>query len=340
MSDYWRSALSQRLTRRRGIAAVGAGALGAAFLAACGGSDSSSSSATSSAPKAFTQPEDTSKSAKRGGVLKRNVAAEAPSLDPHQNFAPVVPFYETVYGRLLGFKPGIMGNASEEVDGDLAQSWELSPDKTTITFKLRPGTKWHPVAPVNGRAVEMEDILWSWERFTTIGSQRGALANSVNPNAPIVSLTAPDNQTAVVKLKEPLVYALALFGARENFNIVPKESRDNAALDLRGKMIGTGPYYISDYQRSAQITLKRHPDYYDKASSFVDEIQYPIITEYAQMSAQFRSGNIHVPLSPPGTGLRQEDILPVKKEVPGINLYVSTVSAIGNRLIFGWKTPA
>src|SRR5262245_29770129 len=106
MSDYWQVALSQRLTRRRGLAAVGAGALGAAFLAACGGSDSSSSG-SSNTPKVFTQPADTSKTAKKGGVLKRNVAAEAPSLDPHQNFAPVVPFYETVYGRLLGFKPGV-----------------------------------------------------------------------------------------------------------------------------------------------------------------------------------------------------------------------------------------
>ena len=340
-SDYWKNLTRKRLTRRRALIGAGGAAAGAAFLAACGGSESGpSSGAGAESPKAFTQPADTSKQATRGGILTRNVAAEAPSLDPHQNFAPVVPFYETIYGRLLGFKPGIMANATEEVEGDLAQSWELSPDKTTITFKLRPNTKWHPVAPVNGRAVDMEDILWSWKRFSSIGSQRGALANSANPNAPILSVTSADNQTVVVKLKEPLVYALALFGARENINIVPRESEDQSVLDLRGKMIGTGPYYIADYQRSTAITLKRHPDFYDKASSFVDEISYPIITEYAQMAAQFRAGNLHVPLSPPTTGLRNEDIIAVRKEVPGINLYVSNVSAIGNRTIFGWKTPA
>ncbi|HLF79497.1 MAG TPA: ABC transporter substrate-binding protein [Dehalococcoidia bacterium] len=337
--NYWQQALARRTSRRRAIVATGAVTASAAFLAACGGSDSGGDGGEGKqkASGLLATPSDTSKQAKRGGILRRNVNAEAPSLDPHQNFAPVVPFYETVVGRLLGFKPGIMGNASEEVDGDLAESWELSPDKTQITFKLRPNTKWHPVAPVNGRAVDVDDFMFTWERFSTVGSQRGGLVNSVNPNAPIVSMTAPDSRTIVAKLKEPLVYALALFGARENLNIVPKEAKDTGALDLRSKMIGTGPYYMADYQRSVAITLKRHPEFYDKTSSFVDEIHYPIVTEYAQMAAQLRAGNLYVPLT--GTGIRLEDVVGIKREVPDIGLYSSQRFSAGNRLIFGWKTP-
>lgn len=337
MSDsYWQDTVTRRISRRRALIATGGTAASAAFLAACGGGDSGSGGGTKESSGLLTKPADTSKQAKRGGILRRNLAAEAPSLDPHQNFAPVVPFYETVYGRLMGFKPGIMANASEEVDGDLAESWELSPDKLQITFKMRPNTKWHPVAPVNGRAVDVDDIIFSWERFSTVGSQRGGLVNSVNPNAPIVSMTAPDSRTIVAKLKEPLVYALSLFGARENLNIVAKEAKDPAVLDLRSKMIGTGPYYIADYQRSVAIILKRHPDYYDKASSWVDEIHYPIVSEYAQMASQFRAGNLYVPLL--GVGIRQEDVVQMKKDVPDIGLYQSGVQAAGNRLIFGWKT--
>ena len=337
--NYWETSLRQRIGRRKALTLAGGAAASAAFIAACGG-DGSGSDGPQDSSGLLTRPEDTAKEARRGGIMRRNLAAEAPSLDPHQNFAPVVPFYETVMGRLLGFKPGVMGNATEEVDGDLAESWELSPDRLTITFKLRPNTKWHPVAPVNGRAVDMEDVLFSWNRFSTVGSQRGGLVNSVNPNAPIVSMTAPDSRTVVAQLKEPLVYALALFGARENLNIVAREAADTSALELRSTMIGTGPYYISDYTRSVAITLKKHQEYHDRNVAFVDEIQYPIITEYAQMLAQFRAGNIYVPLSPPATGLLQEDVLPVKKELADVNLYVSNANAIGNRLIFGWKTPA
>lgn len=333
--SYWQRTLESRMSRRRAMALTGATAAGAALLAACGGGTDSGGQDTSGL---LSKPADTTKQAKRGGILRRNISAEAPSLDPHQNFAPVVPFYETVMGRLVGFKPGIMQNATEEVDADLAESWELSPDKLQITFKLRPNTKWHPVAPVNGRAVEMDDIIFSWQRFSTIGSQRGGLVNSVNPNAPIVSVTATDSRTVVAKLKEPLVYALALFGARENINILPKEAADTSVLDPRNRMIGTGPYYMADYQRSVGIVLKRHPEYYDKNVAFVDEIHYPIVSEYAQMASQFKAGNIYVPLT--GTGIRQEDVLQMKRDVPDIGLYSSSVLSSGNRLIFGWRTPA
>src|SRR5262249_27619169 len=136
-------------------------------------------------------------------------------------------------------------------------------------------------------------IIFSWNRFATVGGQRSGYANSVNPNAPVLSVTAPDSKTILVKLKDPIVYAVGMFGARENVNLVPKEGADSGVLDLRNKMLSVGPYYLADYQRSIGFTLKRHEDYYDKTKSFVDQIDYPIVSEYAQQSAQFRAGNIH-----------------------------------------------
>src|SRR6187401_593963 len=87
MSDYWRKLLDQRVYRRRAMLATGGFAAGAAFLAACGGSDDKSSggdSALSSGGDAskpdrsglVAKPEDTSKSAKRGGVYKWSSASE------------------------------------------------------------------------------------------------------------------------------------------------------------------------------------------------------------------------------------------------------------------------
>ena len=52
------------------------------------------------------------------------------------------------------FKP-----AEGAIRGDLAESWEVSPDGLTITMKLRQGVKWHNKAPVNGRAVDADDVL-------------------------------------------------------------------------------------------------------------------------------------------------------------------------------------
>ncbi|HEX5141289.1 MAG TPA: ABC transporter substrate-binding protein [Dehalococcoidia bacterium] len=340
-SNYWQKTLGTRVSRRRALIASGGLTASAAFLAACGDGDDSGGSKGSSGPKdtsgLLTESSDTIKSAKKGGSLVRNINSEPPAFDPHQNFAPLVPFYETVLGRLVGFKPGVMKAASEEVDGDIAQSWEVSPDLLTLTFKLRPGVKFHPVAPINGRALDAQDVLFSWERFSTIGTQRSGLANTANPDAPVLSMNSPDASTIVVKLKDPLVYAVSLFGARENVNIVPKEAADQNVFDLRSTMIGTGPYYIADYQRSVSITLKRHPDFYDKSIGFVDEIKYPLISEYAQMEAQFRAGNLLVP----APEVAQEEVLQLKREADGIDLYnvgITATSAVGNRLIYGWKS--
>ena len=77
---------------------------------------------------------------KRGGELKFAVSAEPPNYDCHANssFAfihPVRPHYNT----LLRFVP----DKYPEVEGDLAESWEVSADSLTYTFKLKSGVKFH-----------------------------------------------------------------------------------------------------------------------------------------------------------------------------------------------------
>ena len=71
MSDYWQKLTNRTISRRRAIAATGGAALGAAFLAACGGSDSGSGSGEKKdASSNLYKPVDTSAQAKPGGVVK------------------------------------------------------------------------------------------------------------------------------------------------------------------------------------------------------------------------------------------------------------------------------
>ena len=72
--SYWSDLTSNRVTRRRALQATGAGVAGAAFLAACGGSDSSSGGSGKAAENKrssiVTEPKDTAKEGKAGGVWK------------------------------------------------------------------------------------------------------------------------------------------------------------------------------------------------------------------------------------------------------------------------------
>src|SRR3954464_7777619 len=90
---YWSNVLNNRIGRRRAMVATGATALGAAFLAACGGGDSGGSSGGSKESNSLVaKPVDTSKQAKKGGVLKDRNFGDPPSLDVIQATVSWNPF--------------------------------------------------------------------------------------------------------------------------------------------------------------------------------------------------------------------------------------------------------
>ncbi|HLF78425.1 MAG TPA: ABC transporter substrate-binding protein [Dehalococcoidia bacterium] len=334
-ADYWSRVLEQRLTRRRGI--LGAGALGAAaaLMAACGGSEDD---AKSSGGKSglLSKPADTSKQAKRGGTSKWLFTAENATLDIHVAGAPLNTPRCMVYSDLILAKPGYLEQpAFTEYLPELAESWEVSPDKLQITFKLHAGVKWHNKAPVNGRALDADDLMTTWNRFAKQGRIRTTLANSASPAAPILSWSVPDARTVVMKVKEPTVDLFAaLSGPYAGLpSIIPKET--DSTFDIRRDMIGTGPWVMSNYTPSSGMTFKRNPDYYEKDRLFIDQIEAPFVTEYAQQLAQFRAGNIY----DLGTSIRAEDVLATKRDTPALKMYSAQLGGVapGQVVVFGWQ---
>src|SRR5438874_6765763 len=241
--SYWSTTLGYRMGRRRALAASGGTAFAAAVLAACGSSGSSSSGKSGGSDKSslVTKPVDTTKQAVRGGILKDRAPSEPNTLDIGNAVAPLNLTAKNVYNMLMVEKPGYLSPSKDELIGDLAESWEFSPDGLQLTFKLRQGVKFHNKAPVNGRLMDADDVVFSWNRFTKKSPVRGNADNSVNPVAPILSVTAADPRTVVVKLKEPVVYTLGIFASYGSFSgqvvIVPKEA--DSGFDMRNDMIGT-----------------------------------------------------------------------------------------------------
>src|SRR5690606_19545258 len=94
------------------------------------------------------------------------------------------------FSQLFRVKDGYLQGADGTIEGDLALSWEMSPDNLTLTVKLEPEAGFAPVSPVDGRLVDAEDVLFTWQRFLTEGVQRSDIANEINPGAPVVSIEA------------------------------------------------------------------------------------------------------------------------------------------------------
>jgi ABC-type transport system substrate-binding protein len=329
------------VTRRRAIAVTGGSAAAAAFLAACGGGDDSSSSSggstgSSGSNSIVTKTEDATKDAKAGGTLKDRTQADVSSMDAQMPISPLNAPAKHVYNTLVRLKaPHLQDPALLEMSPDLAQSWEVAPDGMTITMKLRANAKWHNKAPVNGRIADSSDVVYSWNRYAAGAPLRALAANSANPQAPVLSVSATDPSTISIKLKEPLVYALELFASFGSFtgNIVmmPKEAEDPNKLDLRRDMIGTGPYMLTDYQPSIGFTLKRNPDFWDKNANYPDQIDMPIVVEYAQFLAQLKAGNVYHTADQ----LLAQDLFTLKKDEPRLQAYALDLQTASMVMTFG-----
>jgi peptide/nickel transport system substrate-binding protein len=239
------------------------------------------------------------------------------------------------YGALMTEEPGHLGPSSGKLRGDAAESWEISPDGLQITMKLRPGVKWHNKAPVNGRVLDVDDVLFSWQRYAELSPFRDLSFNGANPAAPILSVEATDDSTILVKMKEPLAYAIKFFGIygsqSGNMMMMPKEA--NGGFDPRHEIIGHGPYALTEATPSVRYVFDRHADYYDLDFGLVDQIEAPILPEYAGRLSQFKAGNIYrfygnndpVP----------EDVVSIKQDSSDIDLYQADIYAVPWILIFG-----
>src|SRR5207248_10378928 len=149
-------------------------------------------------------------------------------------------------------------------------------------------------------------------------------ASDVSPDAPIVSITSPDDRTVVIKLKEPNATVLALLAQNSpgTFLIVAKEAQDQAALDVRNKVAGTGPWYLSDFKPGVGFYFRKNPGFkQDKRDlPYMDGVDWPVLREYAAGLAQFRSGSIY------SFNVRAEEVLATKRDVPDLTLIATPVS--------------
>jgi ABC-type transport system substrate-binding protein len=285
----------------------------AAAVIGCGGSDDEDGEDLG---EGVTAPEDTSRNAKPGGTYRGFVVADARGFDPHVNNTGTSALVtDHVYSRLTQFEPGLDGKLPDAtVIPEFAESWEFTADRLQLTYKLRGDVKLDPRAPTNGRLLDAQDVVKSWERFAALHPFRVGLANAASPDAPILAFQAVDNRTVVVKLAFESQELLSdLSRGSQRLLIAPREA--DGGFDPRNELRGSSAWTLSDYQASAQLTFSKNPDWYRKDRPFVDKWELPIVGEYSQRLAQFRSGNIFE------AGIRQEDILATKRDLPQLLMY-------------------
>src|SRR5262249_51201223 len=147
--------------------------------------------------------------------------------DPHMRDGSMSGLGNDVcYSQLLTYKWGPDLKPPSYVPvGDLAESW-TQPDEMTYLFKMRPGVKFHNIAPVNGREVTAEDVIYSYQRAQSLRVYSQRFTG-------ISKLEAPDKLTLKVTLDKPNPDFLATLAEATGTQIIAKE-----VVDQRGDLVG------------------------------------------------------------------------------------------------------
>ncbi len=309
--SYWNDILQSRLSRRRvlaGTAGVGAGVL-ALSLSGCSGDDEGAK--TKDRSGLLTQVEDSTKKAQVGGIWPHYETEKLTGISP-LGAAQNSGLGAYVYSRLLRNKAFISPEAIEAgVEPDLATSWEVSNDR--VVFKLRPNVKFDSRPPTSGRNLDIEDVKWSWNLWSSISPSRGEILNSVSPNSPITGMETPDAQTVVFKMAFPMAAVELRFAYQRYLYVLPvdAESKFDAKVDARG----SGPFTLTKNTPSVGYEFRRNPSWHISGLPYLEGINTTFINDYAQRVAQLKAGNLWA------SDVRQEDVISVKREQPKLAMY-------------------
>jgi peptide/nickel transport system substrate-binding protein len=167
------------------------------------------------------------------------------------------------YDRLVAFGrkpvPGGFTFDHTNIRGELAESYTVSPDGMTLTFKLRQGAKWHDGSPVTAA-----DVKWSLDRHVTANSlAKSQLQISSYTSADQFSVLDP--MTVQVKLPKPDRRGLMNLCVPYCIMINSTLAKKHATADdpwaqnwMKENTAGGGAYTVESFRPGEQVTLRRN----------------------------------------------------------------------------------
>jgi len=176
-------------------------------------------------------------------------------------------------GVLLRFN-----RSTQQVEPQLAQSWAVSPDGKTLTFKLHPGLQFS-----DGSRLTAKDAAWSIRRVL-LPATAAPVADEFLAAAG-VTVEAPDETTVVVHLPQRVI------GIGKVFDEIAIEPTDHPS-EAR---VSAGPFVVADYHRTQFVRLRRNPHYFGHDSSgaalpYATGIRLDVLDNHEQEIRLFERG--------------------------------------------------
>ncbi|MBU1359120.1 MAG: ABC transporter substrate-binding protein [Gammaproteobacteria bacterium] len=201
------------------------------------------------------------------------MALEPPGLDPTAGAAAAIA--EIVQYNVLETLTKI--NADGSVTPLLAESWEVSPDLKTYTFKLRRGVKFQ-----NGEPFNAQTVKFSFDRAGDAKSTNKDKRTFQNMTAQAV-----DEHTVVVLNKEIDPNLLFVLGQATSVIVEPKSAESNAT-----KPIGTGPYKLESWNKGSSLVLTKWEGFRNPGAAKLAKVTFRFISDPAAQAASLLAGDV------------------------------------------------
>lgn len=248
-------------------------------LGSCGGSPNSTSG----------QSTDT--------LLRRGLSGEPASFDPaasSDSFSTQV--MQDLYEGLTTESP------SGEAAPGVATSWIVDSTGTEYRFSLRGSARWS-----NGQPVRSQDFILAWRRVVdpktgSPGSDNLRLIEGataiIEGKAPPTALavSAPDENTLIVKLRQPAPYFPEVLTHSSTF---PIYSVNSAVSHSPETWVSNGPYILNAWRPGTTIDLIKNSEYWDRANVHINKIQYQIASDDTAQFSRYRAGELDITNSVP-----------------------------------------
>jgi len=196
-------------------------------------------------------------------------------LPPLANDAASFGIISLVYNGLVKYD----GNLN--LVGDLAESWQVSPDGLTITFKLRRGVKWHDGAPCTA-----QDVMFTYQTMIDPKTPTAYSGDYLQ----VKKAEVLDDYTFRVTYEQPFAPALGSWGV----SIIPRhllDGKDITRSDLGRHPVGTGPFKFQEWRAGQKIALAYNPDYFD-GRPYLNGYIYLVKSDQGTLFLELKAGNI------------------------------------------------
>ena len=241
-----------------------------------------------------------------------NTGPEPNTIDPSINVTSDAVFY------LIHTFEGLV---EKDMNGKLslaaAESWEISDDGLTYTFKLRTNAKW-----TDGKPVTANDFVYSWQRVVdpATGSQYGYQHEPVKNAKAITAgempkeslgIKAIDDYTLEVTLEAPTAYFLELLSFPTFYPLrkdIIEQYGDKWTLNA-DTYVGNGAFKLIERNRDESLVMVKNTNYWNIENIVPDKITFVLMENETASVAGVKAGTLHFARSFP-----RQDIQTLQKE--------------------------